>query len=458
MSKRAIIYTRISQDREGRLLGVRRQEDDCRLLAASLGYDVVDVLIENDTSASTRSKKPRPEFTKLMELAESGGVDAIIAYSSSRLTRRPMESERLIQLYESTGTLVHYVNAKDNDLSTARGRSRARDDARRDAEEAEEISERVKLDVVRRAKEGVSHGGQRAFGWTVDHKFDEYEHPILLELIDRALAGEAVQGMARDLYDRGVPPVRWHPPLVMKRWQVTTIRKMLTNPRIAGLRRHDGKILGKAEWPAAVGEDTWRQLVTLFSDAGRNSGGSTGRVNLLTGLARCGLCDRTVGMIVVHAKSGDRRDQYACKYCGLYRKMDQVDLYVTSAVVRMLEAYHDDPELVDPEVLRSIEQLRSRIEATKQAFADDDALSPAELRDTLRLLRGRLQAEEGKLLKSRRHLIVDGLTGDDAAALWESLTLDRKRAVIDSLIGVRLHRTGPGPKRFDPSTVEITAK
>ena len=473
MGKRAAIYCRISDDREGRRLGVDRQEEDGRALLERMdqddrreggpGYHLVKVFIDNDISASTLSKKPRPDFEEMMRLAESGGLDLIVSPTSARLTRRPIENERLLALYADTGTLIKYCKANDNDLSTARGRSRARDDARRDAEEAEEISERVERDVLRRARQGVPHGGQRAFGWTVDHEFDPYEHPILLELVDRALAGEAVRSLARDLERRGVPQVRWRAPMVIK-WQVTTIRKMLTAPRIAGLRARKGKrdkkatIYGKATWPAAVSEATWRQLVALFDDSTRNTGGSTARVNLGTSLFLCSDCDRTVSMAVVHARGNARRDQYCCKYCGLYRKMDQVDTYVSAVVVRMLEAYHDDPELVDPGVLETVEFLRSKIEATKRAFADDDTMSPAELKDSIRHLRGRLESEEAKLVRSRRHHIVGGLTGEQAGELWGSLSLDRKRAVIDSLIRVRLHRTGPGPKPFDPATVEISAR
>ena len=465
MSKPAAIYCRISDDREGRRLGVDRQEEDGRELLERLdqedrrdgggGYHLVKVFIDNDISASTLSKKPRPDFEEMMALAESGSLALIISPTSARLTRRPIENERLLALYADTGTLIKYCKANDNDLSTARGRSRARDDARRDAEEAEEISERVERDVVRRARQGAPHGGQRAFGWTQDHKLDPDEHPILVELADRALAGESARSLARDLEARGVPQVRWHPPLVIK-WQITTIRKMLTNPRIAGLRAHKGKVIGKAQWPAAVGEDTWRQLVALFNDPARHTGGATGRVNLLTGLVRCAECDRPMSMIVVHARSGGRRDQYACKRCGLYRKMDQVDAYVEGAVLDYLTHMESEADPgVDPEALRAVERLRSRIEATKREFADDDTVTPQELREMLRHLRGRLEAEETKLARSRRPRIVAGLLGKDANKFWSTLSLDRRRAVINALLEIRLHRTGPGPQPFRPETVEL---
>lgn len=456
MSKTCFIYCRISQDREGRRLGVARQEEDCRELAERLGYHVAEVFIDNDISASTRSKKPRPEFDKMMRLAP--GIDGILSYSSGRLTRRPMESERLIQLYEEHGTLIHYVNARDNDLSTARGRSRARDDARRDAEEAEEISERVKRDVDRRISEGVPHGGNRSFGWTRDHKLDEVEAPILAELAARALAGESLKSLGRDLYERNIPQVRWHPPLALKPWPYQVVRKMLTNPRIAGIRTHKGREVGKATWPAIVDEATWQGLKALFADSSRHSGGTAGRVYLLTGLARCGECDAPVGMRSSSSKERGKRRRYCCSRCGLYRLVEPVDLYVASAVVRMLEDYRETPETVDAQTLQAVEDLRARIKLAREEFAQDDTVTPQDLRETLRLLRGRLESEEAKLALSRRSHVLAGVTGPEAAAAWGALGLDRRRALVDSLVEVRLHRAPAGRKPFSRETVEITAR
>src|SRR4051794_33142289 len=101
--KRAAIYCRISSDREGLETGVGRQEIDCRALADRLGAEVVAVFVENDMSASTRSRKPRPRFAELLAGARSGEWNLILAYSNSRLTRRPREFEDLIDLHEEFG-------------------------------------------------------------------------------------------------------------------------------------------------------------------------------------------------------------------------------------------------------------------------------------------------------------------------------------------------------------------
>lgn len=454
--KHCFIYCRISQDREGRKIGVERQERSCRELAERLGYEVAHVYIENDVGASTRSKKPRPEFDDMMKRAATGS--AILAYSSGRLTRRPRENEDLIDLYEQHGTLIHYANAKDNDLSTARGRSRARDDARRDAEEAEEIGERVKEDTDRRAREGAFHGGSRGFGWTEGRKaLHPYEHPVFLGMVDMALAGESLRAISRWLYEQRVPSITWRPPLTVKPWPRQVIKDMLINPRIAGLRIHRGEPAGKAAWPAQVPEETWRQLVALLTDARRASGVQTGRVHLMTGLAVCAYCDKPITTRSTSSTKRGRLQNYHCAPCGWYRQIEPIDIYVAAVTIRMLEEYRDEPEPANPEVMQTVRQLRDKIDATRAEFTNDDTMTPQQLRETLRDMRRRLQAEEAKLTPSHRHLIVQDAAGSDAGQAWAGLSIDRKRAIINALMEVRILR-GVGGRSFRANSVEVNPR
>ncbi len=76
---RAAIYARISDDTEGRAAGVERQVEDCRALSERLGWtlrpDAEPILIDNDLSASTRSKARRPAFAQLMDGVAAGTYD-----------------------------------------------------------------------------------------------------------------------------------------------------------------------------------------------------------------------------------------------------------------------------------------------------------------------------------------------------------------------------------------------
>lgn len=449
---RARIYKRISSDREGQEVGVGRQDETCRELAARLGADIVGDYTDNDAGASTLSKAPRPDYERLLADAEADPGSLILAYSNSRLTRRPAEWEDLIRLHERSKVTVHTWASGTVDLSKADGRAVARTIAAWDAAEAERTGERVKEDVKRRAKNGLFHGGGRSFGWTTDHELHPVESEILADWVDRVIKGEALSLLAREAKQHGIPTARGG------QWRASIIRQMMLNPRIAGLREYGGGHV-KAVWPPIVSEEKWRQVKGVLTDPSRHSGGSTARVHILTGLALCDDDDRPVGSkLTISSKTG-RRVQYVCKVCGMSRRTDAVDLYVEETVIGLLERYENEPPGADAEQLAVVKRLTDHIEKVRQDFAnadtDDD---PADLRATLRLLRGRLRAEEAKLLPKRQVQVVKGVTGPAARKAWGSLSLPRKRAIIDALVEVRIRRSPAGRRPFDPSTVEITER
>ena len=82
---RAIIYCRISRDREGAGLGVDRQREDCEALAKQLGIEVVAIHTDNDLSAY--SGKPRPGYLQLLDDLRAGHADTVLAWHTDRLWR-----------------------------------------------------------------------------------------------------------------------------------------------------------------------------------------------------------------------------------------------------------------------------------------------------------------------------------------------------------------------------------
>jgi DNA invertase Pin-like site-specific DNA recombinase len=83
----AAIYARISSDARGEGLGVERQITDCEALAASMGWTVYDLYVDNDVSAW--SGKARPEYQRLCEDVKAGTVDAVVVWHADRLHRHP---------------------------------------------------------------------------------------------------------------------------------------------------------------------------------------------------------------------------------------------------------------------------------------------------------------------------------------------------------------------------------
>lgn len=213
---RCVIYVRISDDREGAGLGVKRQTSDCRNLAEQFGWEVVDVYVDNDLSAY--SGQPRPEYRKLLLDLQAGKATAVLAWHTDRLHRSPTELEEYISVCDPRGVATYTVKAGLIDLSTPTGRMNARIVGAVSRFESEHKADRIKAKHAELAKDGkATGGGFRPYGYR--RVYDRLETPrrvireevipeeaeIIRECARRILAGEALAAVCRDLNRRGVP-------------------------------------------------------------------------------------------------------------------------------------------------------------------------------------------------------------------------------------------------------------
>src|SRR5688500_17759295 len=96
-----LIYLRISDDELGAADAVlNRQRPDCLTHCDRAGIEVLDVIVDNDLSASRYGRKRRPGYQRVMELVRAGQANTIVAYHLDRLYRQNRELEDLITLVE----------------------------------------------------------------------------------------------------------------------------------------------------------------------------------------------------------------------------------------------------------------------------------------------------------------------------------------------------------------------
>ena len=115
------------------------------------------------------------------------------------------------------------------------------------------------------------------------------EAEVIRDCATRVLAGDSITSIVADLRTREVETTAG------KLWTHMSLRRLLVNPRLAGLRTHKGEVTGKGDWPAIVDKKTHQRLVAILTDPARGSGKLTNvRRYLLTGgLLVCGgLADR----------------------------------------------------------------------------------------------------------------------------------------------------------------------
>lgn len=460
-ASRAVLLVRISDDKANDQLGIARQEDDCRDLARRLGWEVAEVVPENDTSAfkrkriqlpdgTTALRTVRPGFRRVLDLLASGDADGMIAYDLDRACRDPRDLEDLIDVVEEKRVPVMSVTgslrlANDAEVTMARvmvavANKSSRDTARRVARKHEELA----------AEGKPGGGGFRGYGYDRSNlAIVPEEAEIVREIARRILADDSLNAIAADLQARAVPTVTGAP------WNSRSVKSVVTKPRVAGLRAHRGEVVGEAVWPAILDRDTWEDVCARLAGRVRNVDLTLQR--WLTGVLVCSQCERP--MVGWQGNGGQR---YWCATprggCGkIAVKADVVEAEVERQVLELLS------------LPRVLEQLRTAATAettdeARRSLAEDEAqlkelagmwarkeISLAEYREARTVVEARVK-DSRALITSRAPRVLRRLLAGDVRDGWEQLTPADKRETalaLDARYRVMPHNRSKGNK-FDP--------
>lgn len=457
----AALLVRISDDREGEEKGVARQEKDGRQHAATLGWKVAEVIVENDTSAFKRRRVMlpdgtralrvvRPGFRRVLDMLASGEVNGLIAYDLDRTCRDPRDLEDLIDVVEERHCHVSSVTgslrlANDADITMARvmvavANKASRDTSRRVSRKHEELAEAGQ----------VGGGGRRPYGYERDGMtVRQDEARIVRWMARRVLAGWSQTRICDELNRRGVKPA------TADQWSTRSVSSILKGPRITGLRRFRGEVIGEAAWPAILDRDTWEKVCAKLSE--RGAGGTNTLVRWLTGVLYCGLCGTPL-------EGGANRPgpRYWCAPrrggCG---KIAITALRTEAEVERQLLEY-----LTDSAVLTRLRSAYSSdaVKTARETLAEDEQqlkelagmwarreVSFAEYGEARRIISERIEQSRALVSASLPRTVRQLLAGADVKARWEALDAHGRRDIVKAVVpGYKVRPAGNGPKRFDP--------
>ena len=454
---RAAIYCRISKDTEDTRLGVERQEKDCQKLCGDRGWTVAGVFIDNDISAADPKKK-RPEYARLLKDIASGKVDAVVVWAEDRLHRRPAELESFVQACDAAGLTKLASVSGDTDLNDPDALFMLRLKGSMAAREVATLKKRLSRKFQQKAEAGEYHGGKRPFGYR-DGGIDinETEAALSREAATRILEGSSLRSIARDWNERGIRTT-WD-----KEINETGLKKMLTSPRVVGLRQHQGEIIGKAQWPAILDETTWQQVSTILKDPSRR-GPRPSRSHPLRGVLQCGLCGT---MLTASPSSYGRR--YVCHSrhgCGkLTINADKVEDYVFDLVLPVADSpvMRDVLRAADTDAAQKAQELvlaNSEDENMLSQLSDDHYQERAIDRKTYlqqsQALRKRIDERTAELVGLQSHNALDRL-GGGIQSHWDTMSGEDKRLVIQSLVTriVVSKVIKMGRNTFDPDRLNI---
>ncbi len=462
---RVALYGRVSHEKDDQSKSVDDQLAELRRWAEREGWTIVSVHRDDGISASRYAKgKARPGWQEAMEDITDRRVDAVLVWEISRASRdRPVfaalfaacaDAEVLI----GTNGRLHDLNDADDAFALDLGAALA-------VRESAMIAKRVQRSINARALEGRPHGtvpyGYKRVlspetGRTIAREIHEDEAAIVREVVARLLTREPADSVAADLNQRGVPTPSGG------RWIGGNLSRMARRPAYAGLRVHQGKVLGdvRGTWPVLISEADHHHLLAMFTDPGRDKFRNPKVARHLgSGIFRCGRegCDGR--MRVATMASGTKR--YDCRECHrVCRRQDPTDDLIQKLLIARLSQPDvlalldegDDTETT--EAAAEVARLKLKLRDARAAW-EDDRLSLESFTDMEARMLPRIRAAEERARPRHLPPVLFEVAGPDAKARWHALPIGDRRAVLAALMDVTILPLEKHSNDFDPQLIRV---
>ncbi|MEV2236677.1 recombinase family protein [Micromonospora sp. NPDC049891] len=469
----ADFYGRKSNNDAGQSVAGQETEfrDDCE----DQGYRVGRIFADPDRSASRYARRPRPDYTQLVEHIRSGNCQILSLWESSRGSRKLGEWVDFLDLCRQHGTLIRIIShQRTYDMKIRRDWRTLADDGVDSADESEKISERTRRGKRKAAREGRPTG-RLPFGWTrvYDERgklADQVPHPeqapIVREIITDIANGKPAGQIAASLNERGIPTPQKpckpdcdrdhrHFPPDMK-WTDRQVRQLAIRPHYAGRRVHQGQDVGAGKWKPLVDPKVWQ---TAYNRLTANSGmRNDPRVaHWLTGAVKCSECMHGL-------RSGSRKpghNAYQCRNCfavsASARGLEGVIEPLIRARLRQPDAaavFEPDDDSTELEQAKMEEKaLRAHLDGFyKLASKPGAGITPEGLAAIEQETLPQIKAAAAKVRRLSTPPALSRFAGVDVDAEWDDLDARARREVVCALADIVLTpgSKGSGPK-FDPS-------
>jgi DNA invertase Pin-like site-specific DNA recombinase len=473
---------------------IERQIEDGFAYFKRLGREVPpdNIFRDDGKSASALGKKQRSDYQRLLAAIEAGKIDHVWMWAEDRTHRQVIELHQFIELCRTHGVRVATAGT-EYDLSDPDQVTMWYIKVRFAEAEVERLSRRLKRQQKQAAERGVErHAGTRAFGHTgvrrvkradggidiepiVSRTRALEEQELIKEAARRILAGDSLRGIVGDWNRRGILSA------TDGKWNNQVLRRMLLSPRIAGFRQHNGKLY-PGQFAAIIEPATWQAVKAILTDPSRKTSDAGGQPrHLLTGLARCGVCDRPLRARMLDKGKGKGR--YRVYYCHpvnggsgyhVVRQADSVDDLITTSFFVAIETddFNEAASSLQPD-----DPTRPHFDRQAEITAEVDAYGKMALAAEARQIAA-LPPKPGRSLSDieakiseleqeweRENVAIGRLKHDrvrtyvprDVRKLWPDYSLDRKRNLLAACIEtIRIHpQRQPG---FDPNSVELVTK
>jgi site-specific DNA recombinase len=456
-----------------------RQVTDCRKYAALRGWTIPDKHIYTESGVSAYMEVKRGAFDDMVAALERGDVDGVLFWKIDRAVRNTSDLARLVKLHEQRNILL--ASATEGiDTSSPMGSMLFElmgSIAKLESKNTSVRMRQLKEELARVGK--PSGGGRRRFGFEDDqvtHRTDEAG--LIREAARRVLSGEGTNTVCKDWNRRGLRMPGG------SLWQATPLRRILTSPRVAGLRQHRVcrlqerkgehrhnddciRLVGQATWKPILDRPTWDRLRVVLTDPSRRRGGRPTEW-LLSGIARCG--GKCKGGLYGRRNAKDGRPVYVDK--GLLGgcngiKIDGKGLeeFVVKATIdwlagpgleqarRELAAHDVDTEALSAQLRQDEQQLADLAELYGR-----EVISLPEWLKAREPIERRITTVRKRLAQVPKLAALDGLPATKRALqrAWKRMPTSQRRAILRAVIDrLIVGPATPGRTTFEPDRVTL---
>lgn len=314
---RYFVYCRKSSEAEDRQVqSIESQRTELQRILDDQGLDVVGVFEE----AQSAKQPGRPLFTDMMRRLEAGEANGIVAWAPDRLARNSIDGGRLIYLLD-TGALRDLKFATYTFENNSQGKFMLQIMFGQSKYYSDALSDMVKRGNRTKAEKGWRPNavplGYQNDPATKTIVVDPAYAPLVRRIFDLALTGgysaRRIARIARDDWAFRTPVRRRRGGKPMP---PNSVLQLLQNPFYAGHFTWAGETYAGAHTPLVTPEE-FARVQTLV---GRRRGERRQRYSFpLTGVIRCGSCDRAVTAEHKTNRHGHRYIYYHCAKTGFGR-------------------------------------------------------------------------------------------------------------------------------------------
>lgn len=452
--KRVVLYARLSNTTD-ESVSITRQFEAGRQYSAARGWTVIAEYKDDGVSASTNAPEDRRGWQQVLN-QPPGTYDLVLIWKVDRLARRVLDFLHADEDLRKRGASIAAVE-DPIDMSTDTGRAFATMLAVFGEMEASAIRARVKAARAALIKAGRVPGGAAPFGYyNAPHPDgsgkvlakDRETIGFVIEAASRVLRGESVSSVASYLDEVAPKTGRKNS---SSRWGVTTTKRMLSNPVLAGMTLYNpgnaGKnrgteVLRDSDGMPVIREDLAVLTVDEFRRLERRlhttEPYAAKTESYLSRLVWCGHCDRKMyrNAKTVHGKKVRVFQCQGPDGCG--QQVTNLEAIVEERFLRdfrgrmsfryvLVESDHD------------VTELDHQIDETTRAMRKDDAdvMALAERLQSLKERRRKIPAPE------YRRVISEAATDEE----WAQ---SPRKTLLRYVDGVRLVKGRVG-RKFDDS-------